>query len=503
VSAVATSHEHGTADRSSHGLRANALTFFDAIVMALAGTAPAFSIAATTGVLFLATGYASPAALLYCSVPMLGIAWAFSYLNRLEPNASATYAWVGRAIHPIVGFLAGWCCVVSVTLFMVAGSVPVASLTLSLFSASLANNLTVVTVVGCAFLLVILATVMFGVTVSAKAQWIMTGVEIVFLAVFAVLAFVHIAGHSHVGYSWSWFGASRFHSLSGFAVGALIAAYYFWGWDVTANLSEETKDSRRASGAGGIIGVFILLGLFLLYTVVIQMVVPAKAIAANTADLLSVLGHDVWPAAGGKVIVVAVLLSSLATLETALIQSTRSLLVMSADRVIPKIFGQIHPRWRTPWIGALVLSGIAVALFVLSNFVGSVSTLLTDAVSAIGLQIAIYYGLAGLAVAVAYRKVLLKSVGNFVFIGLWPLLGGVFMLWIFGESVSSLSGAANAVGLGAIGLGIVPLGWYLVKGSPALRRQGRAEWPAGWAAAESVAVTQRIADGADGGEPAG
>jgi amino acid transporter len=486
--------------RSQHGLKSNALTFFDTIVMALAGTAPAFSIAATTGVLIVAVGFASPAALLYCAVPMLGIAWAFAHLNRLEPNCSGTYAWVGRTLHPILGFAAGWCVVVSVTLFMVAGSVPVASLTLGLFSNSLANNLGAVTILGCAFLLVILGIVMFGVTISARAQWIMTGIEIVLLLVFAVLALVHLPGHTQARFSWSWFGGSHFQSLSGFAVGALIAAYYYWGWDVTANLSEETRNSRRASGLGGIVGVVIVLVLFELFTIVIQMLLPAKTIAANTANLLSVLGREVWPTAGGKVIVVAVLLSSLATLETALIQSTRTLLAMSADRVMPQVLGKIHPRWRTPWFSAVLLTVIAVGLFVAANYVGSVSTLLSDAVAAIGLEIAVYYGLAGIAVAVAYRKVLLRSWSNFILIGAWPLLGGIFMLWVFGESISSLGGTIDAVGLGAIGLGLIPLGYYMWKRSPALRRsEGRtlvATVAGGTAASPRAVAETNLASGA-------
>jgi uncharacterized sodium:solute symporter family permease YidK len=101
-----------------------------------------------------------------------------------------------------------------------------------------------------------------------------------------------------------------------------------------------------------------------------------------------------------------------------------------------------------------------------------VSKLLSYGVSAIGLQIAVYYGLAG-AVAVAYRKVLLRSVRNFLFIGLWPLAGGIFMLTAFAQSIHSLGGTTDAVGLGAIGLGIIPLGYYWLTGSPALRRAPR------------------------------
>ena len=103
-----------------HALHANVLTSLDAIVMAVAGSAPAYSLAATTAALVAAAGLGSPAALLWCGLPMLGIAFAFTYLGRADVNAGASYSWVGRALHPALGFISGWALVVSATIFMVA-----------------------------------------------------------------------------------------------------------------------------------------------------------------------------------------------------------------------------------------------------------------------------------------------------------------------------------------------------------------------------------------------
>src|SRR5438094_175895 len=136
-----------------NGLRTGALGGVDSLVMAVAGSAPAYSIAASTAVLIAAVGLASPAALLYCAVPMLGIAWAFNYLGRADVNAGASYSWVGRALHPSLGFMSGWALIVSATIFMVAGSLPAGQLTLSLFSDDLANNTALATAVGAVWVL--------------------------------------------------------------------------------------------------------------------------------------------------------------------------------------------------------------------------------------------------------------------------------------------------------------------------------------------------------------
>ena len=102
--------------------------------MGIAGSAPAYSIGATTGALFFAVAYGGPAALLYCGFFMFGIVWAFSYLSRDDSHAGAAYSWVRRAIHPILGYLSGWALIVSALLFMVIATFPAGSSVLRLFS---------------------------------------------------------------------------------------------------------------------------------------------------------------------------------------------------------------------------------------------------------------------------------------------------------------------------------------------------------------------------------
>ncbi|MGW6519711.1 APC family permease [Streptomyces sp. NPDC054962] len=448
---------------TGRGLQANVLGTFDTVVMAVAGSAPAYSIAATTAVLAGAVGLAGPAALLYCAIPMLGIALAFSRLSRIDVNAGASYSWVGRTLHPFLGFISGWALVISATIFMVAGSLPAGSMTLALFDEGLADDTALSTFVGAAWFLVMLAVVLGGARLTVRAQLIMSGVELAILALFAVLAVFHT--DTSLPFDWSWLGFSHFDGVSGFAAGALVAAFYYWGWDVTSNLSEETRDSRRTTGLAGLIGVGIVFLLFEVFTIAVNVVLSSQQIENNGANVLAALGEEVWPGWGGKVLVVAVLLSTVATLETTLIQVTRSLFAMGRDRTMPSALGRVHRTWNTPWVAIAVVGGVALVLFVASNALGSVGDILADAISAIGLQIAVYYGLAGLAAVVAYRKTLLKSPADFLLGGLWPLFGAAFMFWILVESLGELAPAAVAIGIGGLAVGLVPMLWYWRQGS--------------------------------------
>ncbi len=466
-----------TSGKDEHSLKAGVLGLFDSAIMGIAGSAPAYSISATTLFLFGAVGLGGPASLLYCGFFMFGIVFAFNYLSKSDSTAGATYSWVRRALHPFLGYLAGWALIVSALIFMVIATFPAGSNILDIFRPSLASNKTLITVLGAVFFLLMVAAVAAGVTVTVTVQIIMSCVEIALLLLFAALAIFH----SHVTpFSWHWFSPSIFSSghTNTFFAGALLAAFYYWGWDVTANLNEETKSGVGASpartptstsGMGGILGTIVVFLLFEVFTIGSNMVIPAKAMGTNSpysADILAHLGQLVAPGWFGKLIVVGVLLSTIATLETTLIQVTRTLFSMGRDKTLPAALGHVDPQRRTPLVATIVVTVISLALFVGSQYIGSVYNILQDGYSAIGIQICIYYGLAGFSVVVLYRRQLFKSVKNFIFMGLWPFLGAVFMVVVFVKVIPTLNTTTKIVGLGSMALGLIPMAYYWWKGAP-------------------------------------
>ncbi|WP_243074744.1 APC family permease [Microbacterium sp. SS28] len=455
----------GQRDAGSHALQAGGVSPAGSIVMAVAGSAPAYSIAATTATLVGVAGLGAPAALLWCGIPMLGIAWAFLYLGRADVNAGAAYSWVARALHPALGFLSGWALVISATIFMVAGALPAGAMTVSLFDPSQADNVPLITTVGAVWFIVMAACVYFGVHITARAQWIMSVTEVAILVVFAGLALYRAATTAHDGpdFSWEWLGFTHLAGPGVFVSAALIAAFYYWGWDVSSNLNEETTDGHKSAGSAGLIGVGIVFVLFEIFTIATLIMLSQEQIEENSANILSVLGDIIWPGLGGKILIIAVALSTIATLETTLIQVTRTLFAMGRDHTLPQAFGRVHPRWKTPTFATLVILGVSLVLFIGSNFLGSVADIMSNAISSIGLQIAFYYTLAGIAVVVAYRRVLFQSVKNFVLIGLWPAAGAVFMAWAFIVSVPLNDPIVNWLGIGLIVLGVVPLALFYRK----------------------------------------
>src|SRR4029077_12974004 len=92
------------------GLKSDALGFMSNLVIGVASTAPAYSLAATLGfiVAIQGIGVHAPAVLLVSFVPILLVAFGYRYLNKADPDAGTTFAWTTRAFGPWIGWINGW-----------------------------------------------------------------------------------------------------------------------------------------------------------------------------------------------------------------------------------------------------------------------------------------------------------------------------------------------------------------------------------------------------------
>ena len=198
---------------SKHRLAENSLGLAEAVVMGVAGTAPAFSAAATTATLIAAVGVLSPASLLYCGLIMFGVTLAFRHLNRADPNAGASYAWVDKAFGPVLGFLAGWSLIVASALFMVSGTVPAATATLELFAPRLTGDPTVVTLVAAGWLIAVSAVVVKGIKPASYTQVVLTTIEVGILVIVIVAALLRLGAAPAHAFSLTWLTLGGFSLL--------------------------------------------------------------------------------------------------------------------------------------------------------------------------------------------------------------------------------------------------------------------------------------------------
>ena len=83
---------------------------------------------------------------------------------------------------------------------------------------------------------------------------------------------------------------------------------------------------------------------------------------ANEANILAFVGDKIGGSFWKNVMIVAVLGGTLASLQAAIVSSGRISFAMGRDRVFPRFFDNVHPRWRTPW-NATILLGLLNVVF--------------------------------------------------------------------------------------------------------------------------------------------
>jgi amino acid transporter len=438
-----TSQVQPTEQYEEKGLKAGALGLVSSVVMGVASTAPAYSLAATLFFVVAAVGLKSPAVAVLAFIPMLLCSIGYSEMNKADPDCGTTFTWGTRAFGPKTGWAGGWAIVAADVLVMASLAQVAGQYVFLLFGAdSIGENATAwqVLLVGIGWIVAMSYICYRGIEVSAWFQRILLTVEVVMLLVLSVVALVRVEnGHHPAGSrspSFGWLLPSHL-SLSAFISGIILMLFIYWGWDTAVSVNEETKDKAKTPGRAAIISTIFLL---VTYAVVIFSVQAFAGTGTsgiglgnsnNQFDVLSVLGSAIFGGGGlgtflSRLLILMVLTSASASTQTTILPTARTTLSMATYKAIPASFARIHPRYLTPTVSTIVMGVISIALYIPLNYFAH-GNMIGDAVTAIGLYIAFYYGLTAFSCVWYYRKTLFSSARNLVMRGILPGLGGLIM----------------------------------------------------------------------------
>ncbi|MDP9135546.1 MAG: APC family permease [Actinomycetota bacterium] len=464
------------AEVGDKGLKKNAIGFVDALVIGLASTAPAYSLAAVIGLVVLDAGVQAPAVLLASFVPMFFIAAAFYYMNRADQDCGTTFSWVTRAMGPYMGWMGGWA--ITMTGVLVVGSLAdVAARYTFLFLGldSLAEEKWAVIAFAVALIAIMTWVCVVGTEVSARLQRVLIFGQVIGLLLFAVVALAKVLGDDggagSIDPSLSWLNPLEVSSMSVLVAGMLTGVFIYWGWEAAVNLTEETEDSVSAPGVAGVTSTVILLVTYISVTVAV-VAYAGPALLEEFADdegIFSTLAADVLGSPLDKLVVLAILTSALASTQTTILPASRTILSMARADAMPAVLGRVHPRFCTPHVSTVAIGLVATVWYVgVSAFS---ENFLFDTLTALALMIAFYYALTGVACVIYYRRELTKSATNLLFIGVAPLIGSATLGYLFVKATIDFADPAesytgsNLFGIGlptVIGVGFLLLGFVLM-----------------------------------------
>jgi amino acid transporter len=425
--------ESGVMDK---GLKKGAIGYLSNIVIGVASTAPAYSLATTLGFIVVVKGVGvhAPAVLLVAFLPMLLVASAYKYFNRADPDAGTTFAWTTRAFGPSTGWLNGWAIFLADVIVMASLADIAAIYTFKLFGFSELGETKAAIIIAAVLWIAIMTWICYrGIELSARIQQVLLGMEVVILGVFAVVAFVKVFG-SHppsgsIKPSLSWINpfAMNFGDL---VVALLLAVFIYWGWDSGVAVNEESEDPAEGPGKAAVISTVLLVLIYVVVSAAAQSFhgVGFLSNEANQEDILSALGSGVLGEPLNKLLIIAVLTSASASTQTTILPTARTTLSMAHWKAVTSLLARVHKRYLTPTVSTLgfgLLSiAITIALLLLSESV------LADSLTAIGFPICFYYGFTGVACAWYYRRDLSESVRNLLLLGIGPIIGGLILFGV-------------------------------------------------------------------------
>ncbi|MCI1984335.1 MAG: APC family permease [Bifidobacteriaceae bacterium] len=314
----------------------------------------------TFGVIATASKGATAMSYLLALVVMLFTASSYGRMASLHPESGSAYTYVGKAISPKLGFLAGW----TVLLDYIFLPMVIWLIGASYLEQEFPGVPSWAWILG--FIAITTVLNIVGLQVADKVTFGLMLFQVVVLATFLYLSARSVMNGTGAGSSL--FSLTPFlgkgSSLTNIIAGSAIAAYSYLGFDAVTTMSEETQHPRRdipraimlVALIGGI--VFVTAAYF------VQLVHPSFVFSDESSagfEIAMTIGGNLFTALFIGGLCVSQFTSGIAAQASA----SRLLYAMGRDGVLlRRVFGRLSRHFATPAINIVIIGIIGlIALF--------------------------------------------------------------------------------------------------------------------------------------------
>ncbi|MCE9935843.1 APC family permease [Aeromonas salmonicida] len=369
---------------------------------------------------------------------------AFSYGNlvRKFPSAGSAYTYAQKVFNPYVGFMVGWSSLLDY-MFMPMINILLAKIYLTAMFPGVDPWIFI-------FGLVTVMTFLNlrGINLVANFNGLIVVIQLAIITLFIGL----MGWGIYQGEGAATLMSSRpFHFESASVVplftGATILCFSFLGFDGLSSLSEETPNAGKVIPRAIVLTALIGGVIFVVVSYCLQLYFPDLARFKEPDAVLPEIALYVGGAFFQSVVLVCTTVAVLASGMAAHAGVSRILYVMGRDRMIPeRVFGYIHPKYRTPAINVLMVGCLALS---------AVSFDLDTALALVNFGALVAFTFVNLSVIGQFwvREKRNKSIKDHLLYLLLPLLGAATIgaLWI------NLEQSSLELGLIWAGLGVTYL----------------------------------------------
>jgi basic amino acid/polyamine antiporter, APA family len=300
-------------------------------------------------------------------------AWAMGWLLLLEYGiAASTVAagWTGYIVEILKDFGVTIPPMLTSASFVVKEVLDPATQTVTL-QASMQPQFNLVGALG---ILAVTALLVIGISESAKFTNLAVIIKVAVLLIFIAVGLAYVQPDNWTpfvpekGAAWNKFG------FMGIAYAATIIFFAYVGFEAVSTAAGEAKDPQRDLPIGILGSLVVCTVIYMLVALVLTGVVPYQNLGVSAPIAVAInqmnptWAQVPWPfVESGSINALTFLIKigaimGLSSVMLALCYAqTRVFYQMSKDGLVPRVFGAIHPKFRTPASGTTLL-GILIAL---------------------------------------------------------------------------------------------------------------------------------------------
>lgn len=236
-------------------LKANAIGMAEAAAQSFGAMSPIMAICLVTPIIASNAGFATPAAILIAGIASLLCGRVIAKFAVVYQSAGSLFTYAAGSLGPTFGFFSGVIYTMAMTLLTIGGFAFLADFALTYFQSFHAFS---GAIIACSMSLILGAISYFGISVSTRAQLLVTAISSIFVLLLGLdIITVRVTGDTNktaisgsqfpgvwvrVGESLSPASAS---SVSSFSKAVLSALLIFAGYESASSLAEEAKDASH------------------------------------------------------------------------------------------------------------------------------------------------------------------------------------------------------------------------------------------------------------------
>lgn len=285
-------------------------------------------------------------------VAMIFTAHCYGKMAEAYPIAGSTYSYSSKAIHPYLGFVAGWSILMDYVL------IPMLLYKLSaIFMLELFPSVPLWLML---LLFVVPVTVFnyLGAKTTSRINIIMTGFMLLSIVLFVGYAWHALATGGGEVFSLQGIYNPETFSWNALVTGASIAVLSYLGFDAVTTMSEDSNVTGKMVGRAAILACVISGTFYMSQVYFATMAAPDF----NSFQSVDTAFFEIAMAVGGNglatILTLIIAISGISTALAGQAAASRLLYGMGRDNVLPRFFAYVHPKFQTPVYGILFMAVI-------------------------------------------------------------------------------------------------------------------------------------------------